>query len=168
MKTIKIIFISLLILGSFSFKLNDREDVVTSFENLLKKYFKSYETNPRERVSELGGGWVKQRYKQDGEYKYDVQQTNSLISPYTAYCEFSLKRLRTEFHKTKEGAQLDTVLTKSDLRLHKHYYSYQKGKWIVSKRQNKVRDEWYDCNEVISQGENKGETNIHGCWEDND
>jgi hypothetical protein len=167
MKTTKIIFISFLIFGALSFTLNSSDDVVTPFENLLKKHFESYITNPREKISKLGGGWVKEHYKLFGEYKYDVQQTNSLVTPYTAYCEFKLKRSMTSFHKTKEEANLDTIFTKSDLIIHKHYYSYQKGKWIVSKRTHKGYDgiEDYDCKEVISEGENKGETDLEGCWE---
>lgn len=37
-------------------------EIVTSFEALLKNYFESYELNPRERATKLGGGWVKTHY----------------------------------------------------------------------------------------------------------
>jgi len=167
MKAIKLFFISFLLFNSYLFAQTDNDVVVIQFENLLKKHFESYKTNQREQVSKLGGGWVKLHYKLDGDYKYDIQNSNSLITPYIGSCEFTLKELRTGFHQTKEEAQLDTIFSQSVLGDHKHEYSYQKGKWIVSKRQNGKLENWYDCNEVITEGENKGATNIYGCWEEN-
>jgi hypothetical protein len=164
MKNIKFIPIAFILLCLSSFKLNNNEDIVASFENLLKNHFDSYISNPREKTDQLGGGWVQAKYKLSGEYKYDVQQTSSLVSPYTGYCEFSLKRSYTDFHKTKDDALLDTIFIKSDEVIHKHYYSYQKGKWKISKREHKGYTGWYDCNEVLKKDNS---SNIHGCWENN-
>ena len=44
----------------------NQEAVVTSFEVLLKKHFESYNTDNRERIMELGGGWAKSRYEPFG------------------------------------------------------------------------------------------------------
>lgn len=153
----------LFILMSFS----NNNEVVSKFEKLLKTHFESYKTNPREKITKLGGGWAKVRYSLDGEYKYDVQTSNSLISPYVGNCEFKLKREYTKFHQTKEEAKSDSEFVNSDALLHKHYYSYTKEKWNITKRENEGYKSWYDCNEKISIGENQGSENIHGCWEEN-
>ena len=168
MKKLKVfLLITILMISLLSFAdQNSDANCVLDFEKRLEKHFKSYETNPRESVMMLGAGWVKKRYCLSGEYNYDVQRTNSLISPYTAICEFNLKRSYTDFHKTKEEAQKDNNFINSDETLHRHTYLFQKGKWNVSKRENATPfGDWFDCNEVIQSGENKGLTNIHGCWE---
>ena len=160
----KIISLSfLMILMSF----NSRNEAVLKFEKLLENHFQSYKTNQREKLTKLGGGWVKEHYSLDGEYKYDVQTTNSLITPYTGTCEFNLKRQYTKFHQTKDEAQNDFDFVNSDLKLHNHFYSYTKEKWIISKRENEGYKKWYNCNEKILDGENKDSENINGCWEEN-
>ena len=151
------------ILMSFSID----NEVVTKFEKLLNNHFESYKINPREKISKLGGGWVKERYSLDGEYKYDVQTSNSLVSPYVGYCEFKLKREFTNFHQSSYEAKNDFDFVNSDTKTHKHFYSYTKEKWNITKRENEGYKSWYDCNEKILSGENIDSENIHGCWEEN-
>ena len=143
----------------------DETQVVESFQKAINEHFTSYDTDGRERVAQLGGGWVKERFKPMENYKVDVQRTNSLVSPYIAICEFTLVRAMTKFHKLKIDAENDNSFIKSDSRIHKHTYAYQNGKWVVTDRKNKGRQDWYDCNEVVSTVENAGAANIHGCWE---
>lgn len=166
MKTIKIVAVLMLIIALASFKLSNTQDVVAEFENMLKRHFTSYRANPRMKVTKLAGGWVNQRFASLDDYKFDVEKTGSPALPYSGFCDFTLKRSMTEFHATKREAQQDVNFVKSDVISHRHYYGYQKGRWIVTKRQNKSNNNWSDCNEAIKTGENAGESNVKGCWEE--
>jgi hypothetical protein len=147
-------------------------DPVKSFKEYLSHHFESYKIDKREQLAKLGGGWVKEYYEPETDYKVDVQRTNSLITPYTGFCEFTLTRHLTTFHNRKEDANNDNFFIKSDQFIHKHYYGYQEGEWIVTAREHKkvgsMLSGWYDCNEVLKVGEQKGETNLNGCWEKED
>ena len=167
MSSINLTMVLLLFLNLTSIEAKSQVDVVSNFELQLENHFKSFKDNPRSRLVKLGGGWVREQFELNGEYKYDIQKTNSLISPYSAYCEFTLKRKFTEFHDSKEDAIIDLDYKKNDLKLHKHFYSYQKGKWVISKRENEGYFGWNSCNERILEGDNKGDNNIFGCWETN-
>lgn len=160
-------FFLLFIFGVTSNISINNDEIVKKFESQIHEYIESYQTDPRMKVSKLGGGWAKQKYFIDGQNKYDVQTTNSLISPYNAYFEFNLKRLRTDFHETKEDAMQDTIFVDSITIIHKHLYSYIKDKWVIESRKHQGYFGWNDCNEIISTGENKDQKNIHGCWETN-
>ena len=159
-------------------------DPVKSFKEYLTIHFESYKTDRRERLTKLSGGWVREYFEPDDNYKIDVQKTNSLITPLIGFCEFTLTRHLTEFHLNEEDANKDSLFIKSDKRNHKHNYGFQDGKWVVTLRRSQQPenvemtklskrlnlpssslDEWYDCNEVIKFGELKGYTNMHGCWE---
>ncbi|WP_300570029.1 hypothetical protein [Flavobacterium sp.] len=166
MKTIKILIVSMLIIMASSFKATVPQDVITEFESMLKKHFATYKANPRGKVTKLAGGWVNERFVSVENHKYDIEKTGTPTTPYSGYCDFTLKRVMTEFHDTKKEAQQDVNFIKSDLTIHRHYYTFQKGKWEVSRRQYKTKEGWNDCNETIKNGENAGETNVKGCWED--
>lgn len=155
-------------------------DPVQSFKEYIKNYFESYKSDKRERITKLGGGWVKECYEPDYDYKIDVQKTNSLITPFMGICEFTLIRRITNFHKNLEDTESDSLFVKSDKRTHIHNYGFQERKWIVTSRKSQdpvlaelvnpitksaTLNKWYDCNEVIKFGELKGTSNIHGCWE---
>ena len=153
---------------------------VKLFKEYLSKHFESYKTDRRERLTELGGGWVKAYYEPDVNYKIDVQKTNSLITPFTGFCEFTLTRHRTKFYATKNEAKNDYSFIESDKWVHRHHYGFQDGKWEITSRTHQgpklanrikpltnrsVLDKWYDCNEVIALDKQRSLTNIHGCWE---
>ncbi|MGE5945058.1 MAG: hypothetical protein ACM31G_12055 [Flavobacteriales bacterium] len=164
----KILLPCIILIFSILFFSIDQNEAVIQFENKLEEHFKSYANNPREGVTKLGGGWVKEKHSVEDKYSYDVQETNSLVSPYKGICEFIVVRSYSDFHKTKEEAESDNEFIKFDKNTHLHKYLYQKGKWVVSERQNKSDySRWYDCNEIIMEGENKNSTDIHGCWENN-
>src|SRR5690554_4483091 len=128
----KVVLAFIIVFLSSSFAIEkSSDDPVLEFEKLLSEHFESYKIDPREGVAKLGGGWVKEQYSFEGEYSYDIQTTNSLISPYKGICEFTLKRSYTDFHKSKEDALLDKKFINSDEKIHRHYYLFQKGKWVV-------------------------------------
>jgi hypothetical protein len=146
---------------------SEHRAVVSSFEQHIRDFMDSYKTDKRDRVTLLGGGWVRERFEPEAEYKIDVQATNSLITPYTGYCEFSLVRHYTRFHENKNDAEKDEDFVQSETVKHKHTYAFQDDKWTVKMRQNYWAEEkeWEDCDEIISTGENKGARDIFGCWE---
>ena len=57
-------------------------------------------------VTKLRGGCVKELHRIEKNYSSEVQKTNSLVSPYIGICEFIIIRSFTDFHKTKEAAEL--------------------------------------------------------------
>jgi len=145
------------------------DQVVSSFQKYIADFMGSYKTDRRERVSKFGGGWAKEVYRPIGEPSIDIKKTDSLISPYVGICEFTLRRDMTAFHKTKEEAAKDNKFIQSVDAYHRHRYVYQSGKWVPKTREYRSleEDKWYDCNEVVSFGENAGEQNLFGCWEAN-
>jgi hypothetical protein len=152
---------------------DDEKKAVTSFKTYVQHHLESYKTNRREKVSSLGGGWVKEYFEVDaGSAEFDVQRTNSLISPYTGKLEFRMIRHFTAFHRTREEAIADTAFIHSDIASHRHNYAYQDDKWIPKVRQHRAEafgnTEWYDCAEVIEKGDNARQTDINGCMEEYD
>ena len=145
-------------------------DPVKTFKEYISKHLDSYKYDKRERITLLGGGWVSLHYEPEYSYKFDVQKTNSLVTPYTGFCEFTFTRHFTAFHKNKEDAPKDTIFVKSDKTIHRHHYGFQENKWVVTSREHKmissVMDfDWNDCDEILQEGEQKGLSNIYGCWE---
>jgi hypothetical protein len=157
---------------------NDEKKVVDSFKNYVQHHLDSYKTNRREKVTLLGGGWVKEYYEADvNSAEFDVQRTTSLISPYTGRLEFRMIRRFTAFHKSREEAMADTDFPRTDITEHRHNYAYQDGRWIPKIRQHRAFGErarafgnntWFDCAEVIETGANAGETDTNGCLEEYD
>jgi hypothetical protein len=152
---------------TFSAQTDDTQ-ALESFKTQIRDFFLSYNTNNRQRIAKLGGGWAKEQYIPIEKYSYDVKRSDSLVSPYVATCEFNLIRKRTDFHSTKVQAEQDNNFIHSNSRIHRHSYAFQDNQWTVTKRVNQEPgDDWSDCNEIISMGENAGATNIFGCWETN-
>jgi len=85
MSSINFTMVLLLFLNLTSIEAKSQVDVVSNFELQLENHFKSFKDNPRSRLVKLAGGWVREQFELNGEYKYDIQKTNSLISPYSAY-----------------------------------------------------------------------------------
>jgi hypothetical protein len=148
--------------------------VVSSFQKYVEDFMASYQTNSRERVTELGGGWVKEIYRTIGKPSIDVKKTDSLMSPYVGICAFTLRSDRTAFYKTKEEAAKDNKFVESTDCDHRHRYAYKSEKWVSTTREYHTRvdaridsGEWYDCNEVVDSGGNAGVQDLFGCWETN-
>jgi hypothetical protein len=149
---------------------DNEKQIVESFTRYVQQHFASYETNRRERTSKLGGGWAKSYYRPDQRSaSIDVQKTASLVSPYMGTLEFQLVRYYTAFHKTRPEAERDSAFVNSRAATHKHSYAYQNGVWVPKTRKHVGYDgTLYDCDEVITFGENAGEHDINGCLEEND
>src|SRR5450759_2176821 len=146
------------------------KQVVASFTAYVHQHFASYDTNRRERITKLGGGWVKMYFQPDqSSVGIDVQRTTSLVSPYVGTLEFQLVEHFTAFHKTRAEAEADTAFINSKVVTHNHSYAYQDGKWVPKTRKNVGNDgTLYDCDEVITVGDNAGEHDINGCLEEYD
>jgi hypothetical protein len=162
-----IIFGSCLAIGQDG---DNEKQVVESFTRYVQQHFASYESNRRERTSKLGGGWVKSYYQPEkSSADIDVQKTASLVSPYVGILEFQLIRHDTAFHKSRAEAERDSAFVTSSSITHKHTYAYQDGKWVPKTRKNVgFGGRLYDCDEVITLGENAGEHDINGCLEEYD
>jgi len=173
LKYFSIIFISFSILNcSEEVKENKAENVnpVETFKEYISEHLDSYKKDKRGRITLAGGGWINLHYEPDNNYKIDVQKTNSLVTPYSGFCEFTLNRRFTAFHKNKENASKDSIFIKSITIIHRHNYGFQENKWIVTSREHKMISslmdfDWNSCDEVLQEGEQKGLSNLHGCWE---
>src|SRR6266568_6951357 len=162
-----IVFASTVALGQTA---SSDTQALESFKRYIHQHLASYERNRRERVTKLGGGWVKEYYEPDtNSASIDVERTSSLVSPYTATLDFRLIRHYTTFHKSRAEATTDSSFLKSDAVTHKHTYAYQDEKWMPKIRKYVgYEGELYDCDEVITAGDNAGEHDIHGCLEEYD
>src|SRR5579862_658984 len=155
---------------------SDEKKAVDSLKVYVQHHLDSYQMNRRERVTKLGGGWVKQYFEMDvNSAEMDVQRTTSLISPYTARLDFRMILHLTAFHRSRDEAVEDTVFMQSDIYLHRHNYAYQDGKWVPKIRQHKwdirnalVPMPWSDCTEVVMTGPDAGKTDMFGCLEEFD
>lgn len=145
-------------------------DPVESFKEYISNHLDSYKKDKRGRITLLSGGWANLQYEPEDIYKIDVQKTNSLVTPYTGFCEFTLNRRFTTFHKSKEDAANDTVFIKTITLIHRHHYGFQENRWITTSREHKLISsamdfDWNSCDEILQEGEQKGLSNLHGCWE---
>ena len=79
--------------------------------------------------------WYKFRMITDKDYSYDIQKTDSIVSPYEAIVTFTLKTEKTNIYNTKNEAEADNNY-KSDsndmfyISKYKYHYAYQDGKWM--------------------------------------
>jgi hypothetical protein len=149
----------------------DEKKVLDAFKSYISSHLASYKVNRRERVTKLGGGWVKEYYEPEPEYSINAERTSSLISPYVGSLDFVLVRHYTDFHKTREEAVADSNFVKHDSAKHRHTYAYQDGKWVPKVRKfyyGWPLDKWFDCDKVITEGENSGAKDIQGCLEEYD
>ena len=120
---ILIIFISFAFIKcSEQVKENKNIDAVKTFKGYMTKHVDSYKKDKREVITLLGGGWANIYYESENTYKIDVQKTNSLNTPYNGFCEFTLVRYFSSFHKNKEDAAKDKVFIKSDKTIHRYHY----------------------------------------------
>ncbi len=157
--------------GSLCFAQSDDKQVVDSFKGYMQHHFDSYKTNRRERVTLLGGGWVKEYYEPDASSAtFDVQRTSSLVSPYLGKLNFRLRAHYTAFHKTREEAAGDSNFTQVSSTLHMHTYAYQDGKWVPQARKHAgvPGTTEYACDEVVRVGPDAGQLDIYGCLEEYD
>ncbi len=169
--TIKRRFIMILVAAAIAVSLNGQDspssssDVVSSFRQYIRDYMASFKTDGRERVFFVEGqGWRKMTYAPKGDPSIDVRKTDSLISPYLGTCEFTLVGSATAFHPTEAQARTDTTMNEVTANDHRHSYAFQDGHWVVKKREAKMFNDWYSCDQCnTNTGKYLGD--IHGCWE---
>lgn len=137
-------------------KSSEQEDPVESFKQTIEDYLKGYKLAKHEKVyhveaSAVAGipeGWRKSSSGLTSDaYTFDVQKTNSLVSPYTDIFEFETKLYVTSSYGSEEAARLATDFS-SDYFVHKHrhIYAYHAGKWVLQSRKHLLwEDEWADC-----------------------
>ena len=108
----------------------------------------------RESYQGSSEGWMSAQYEPLKNYSFDVQKTNSLVSPYTGVVTFTLWRYdtvdRTVF-STKTNALNPLQFTRfseagrTPIEF-KVLYAFQDGKWVVKSQSMFKRDEWVECN----------------------
>lgn len=146
----------------------DKSAILKALKSRVERHMTSYATDHRSTVSMFGEGkWVRSWYDLDPAYSFDVQSTNSIVSPYTGFVEFTLTMNLSDAFPTREEVPQDAPKTRSRLAKHKHVYAYQDGQWVSTSRQHfdLTLGKWFDCNEVIESGANKGNTDLFGCFE---
>lgn len=143
-------------------------DVVQSFEQYIADYINSYKADRRDYVYQLPNGkWQKDFFEPADKRSIDVRRTDSLISPFTAICEFELSANQTAAHDSKEQAQLDYLAVKTEKVSHRHVYAFQNGHWVVKKRQHlDTIGFWSTCDDCWART-GKPTSDIQGCWEPN-
>jgi hypothetical protein len=148
---------------------SEDKQAVESFKSYVQQHLASYKQNRRERVTLLGGGWVREYFEPNlDSTSIDIQKTASLVSPYVGKVDFQLIRHITKFHKSRSEAEVDSAFVQETAVTHKHTYAYQDGKWVPKVRQHVSEDELYPCDEVLTVGPDAGERDIYGCLEEYD
>lgn len=148
---------------------DDNQLIVKSFEKFIDSHLNSYRTNKRDIVAKCDNGWSKDSFEAVAEHSIDIQRTTSLVSPYSGVCEFSLLKKGTAYHSTRAEAVADQVFVgPGKIIKHRHSYAFQGGTWVVKSRQHYFESvgEWMDCNDLQTEGVNKGLSNFEGCHED--
>jgi hypothetical protein len=152
---------------------SERDAVVKSFKQYIKDYIDSYKTDKRQKIfyrepnPQLGlkGGWGKVFFEPQSGYGIDVKVTDSLVSPYSGVCEFTMTVHSIALQDTKEQAEKETNFNVTTVK-HKHTYAYQEGHWTPVGRQyhSDYPDKWYDCDSCnVYTHEHLEE--LYGCWE---
>ena len=127
----------------------------------------SYKTDKRDYVFGLkNGSWRKVFFEPAGSPRIDVRRTNSLISPYTATCEFELFEYYTAPHYSEKDARADNVPLETKKVQHRHTYAFQSGRWVVKTRQHfyAFLGSWDTCDDCWAKSM-KPTTDQNGCWE---
>lgn len=89
--------------------------------------------------------WIKYSGIVDPNYKYDVQKTNSLVSPYIGTLEVTYKTVVYKDFPTKEAAEATNDIVRYTPVVYKFIVAYQDDKWVVTdaKKYNSVLGEWF-------------------------
>jgi hypothetical protein len=148
----------------------DPSEAIETFKNYCDKYAMKFSDGSAVKVSQLGGGWAKERYLFEASEDIDVFQTSSLMYPYESRHQFVILREYTDFHQSMIAAENDSWFCKSDRTRHIHNYRLDKGFWMPTKRVHQMiysqemveligEATWYDC--VQSEGDVI--TFVHQC-----
>jgi len=107
----------------------------------LIEWAQSEKNDPKKnlRYSVAGKNWITFYDEYDSVYKYDIQKTNSIVSPYIGGVTFSghtyMKQGVTEEECLKKEWELLNYKGRDVSSKHpKLIYSYQDGKWILKEK----------------------------------
>lgn len=148
--------------------INNSNDIVTSFENVVDKITEFYSTNPifldEQPFYSSPTNKIFHLYKHQSPVKlsYDIKKTESLVTPYLGYIEIIVsdvwintqleidsKGKATKGHFNLEECLKDTIFhkykSKGVLPI-KYYYSLQKDEWVFKNieafKNNIYDDDW--------------------------
>ena len=141
------------------------QEVVDEFKQLAKEHIESFKADnekitfmPRETFGRSNytaeARWIKDKYIIHNDYQFDVQKTNSLISPYTGVLIFKLDRYVVLSYISKDDVEKNDYepFNLNNQTEHKHTYAFQDGKWVVKERQQhdplstlSGMHEWRNC-----------------------
>lgn len=148
-KSVTILMV-LAVIPTFCQPVTEEEKALDSFKGLVRRHVDSYKPYGHEHVWKFSGGWAKKRFTIDPDsVKFDVEKTNSLVSPLVATVTFTLTQSATAMHPTEEEAAADTVFISQLARykrqegaatrllwVHRHVFAYQDHQWQPTSRQH--------------------------------
>jgi hypothetical protein len=168
----------------------NEDAAVTSFKALVNRHIDSYKPNGRIRVRKVPDGWTRERFVLDAaSTTFDVEKTNSLVSPFVGTLSFTLMWAVTAIHKTEGEAAADenfTVPAIPATSVHKHVFAYQDHEWQPKTRAYRHPPSAFSaaqraseylmraltgefpCDELLHKKETAAEQDIHGCLEEFD
>ncbi|MBP2657786.1 MAG: hypothetical protein H6Q69_818 [Firmicutes bacterium] len=137
-KILPLLLCLLFLLQTSAFAVPDEEMAITSFKETIQKHLHSYQDDPRIIVFSVSTDtkWLKSKCDIPYDYSYDIQKTNSIITPYTGYLIYKMRVLTTDNQTTKEAAEACNTFNNNDDNLFIKYrilFSYQDNKWIPKK-----------------------------------
>lgn len=157
------IVFALLIVAPTALAAEDEQTVVSSFEEVIQQHINSYQDDPRTMVYyvpgdteyiQIKGGWRKSKCTVSNDYTYDIQKTNSIITPYTSTLTYKMKILVTNAQASKAAAE--ACETFNDDHYPNEYritFSYQHNQWVPKKYEERslsplLDNQWSDINET--------------------
>lgn len=153
----KVLAFSILILlfsCNLIFAAQDEQIVISSFQDIVKKHIESYSDDPRIMTYFISANkyspksyWIKSKCTVLSDYSFDIQKTNSIITPYTGYVIYKMQTWVTDEQPTKEAAETATSLhTIGGLSNCRITFAFQGDAWIVKKYeyQSNYDGTWYD------------------------
>lgn len=124
---------------------SDEKAVLASFEQIVGAYETlNSKLSPSSVVMDSDSLWKKcQSFV--GSFKYDVERTQSLVSPYTAEMTFDVSLLCGCRNYYRRDAEADNTIpcpqatggAISTYR-HTHHFAYQRGEWVLTSAQMTV------------------------------
>ena len=142
-----------------------KSEVKVSPQDLFVKYMEQFLSDKRynQPVKLSNGKWIATMYEADKEYSYDIQNTNSIVSPYKAEVEFKTWRYETKEYNTKQEAAKDTnynIISEEDgktiidtFAIYRYVYLYQNGQWVFNsaKYKSNLTGKWFDLHDVSEE-----------------
>lgn len=136
------LFVTLFLLPAFFIALisigyseeNEDKKVRQSFELLIKKMI-DFGSKKVSEPYEAGGGFRLKKWQKNTDVAYDIQRTNSIISPYTATLKLRAESCVTEPASKPEDIKPDFKCNDNPKLpcVQKYLFAYQDGVWELKK-----------------------------------